>query len=136
MRDVAQSPKVNRAVNAVRSHGFAVLENALDQDVVEAAREMSAAVLKRKNRLRAALPSELLHRSPYTEIAANPWMIDVLAEIFDGASAPEGFRWLRCCPPGGSAIARVHRDTGAKKGPGGGPPLIEISVDVMLTDFT
>jgi ectoine hydroxylase-related dioxygenase (phytanoyl-CoA dioxygenase family) len=127
---------LERATEALRADAFVVLEGLLDDEAIERARVTCRRVLDRKNRHRTPLPFELVRRVPFKGFAEHPIIVQVAASVLGGACAPQGFRWIRRSPPGGSAIGRVHRDTaGLRDVEGGGLPM-RLSVDVMLTDFT
>ena len=124
------------AVEAVRSEAFVVLEGLLESAAVHDARTACEAVIARKNKNSVALPYELLHRSPFKELATHPIVLQLVAAVLGGEGAPQGFRWVRRCPPGGSAIANVHRDVAGSKNIDSGRLPLQLSVDIMLTEFT
>ncbi len=127
---------LRRAVEAFRTQGFVVLENVLDAALVDTARETCLAVLNRKNKDSVALPYELLRRSPFKELMANAIVLDVVKALLGDEGAPQGFRWIRRCPPGGRAIARVHRDTAGLPDSADDALSMQLSADLLLTEFT
>lgn len=127
---------LRRAVEAFRTQGFVVLETVLAGALVDEARETCEAVLNRKNKNNAVLPYELLRRTPFKELAANPIVLQVVKAVLGDEGAPQGFRWIRRCPPGGSSIARVHRDTAGLRDSADDSLPVQLSVDILLTEFT
>lgn len=130
------SPTLERAVEAVRVHAFVVLENLLIPDVVADARGACEKVLERKNRNNTALPYELKSRPPFAELAGNPIIARVVMAILGEEPSPRRMWWIRRCPPEGSAIAHVHRDVSGPADVETGELPLQISVDIMLTEFT
>ena len=123
-------------MEAVQKHAFVVLENLFGAATVDKAHAACEAALNRKNRNSTALPYELLRRSPFKEIVLHPIVHQVTTTLLGGEGAPHGFRWIRRCPPGGSAIARVHRDTAHLSENADGFLPIQLAVDILLTEFT
>jgi len=75
------------------------------------------------------VPYELLNRAPLNRVVGAPPVRALLVHLLGERCATEEICWFRISPPGGSAIARIHRDSRAS-----GP--LSISVDAMLTEFT
>ena len=127
---------LRRAVEAVRSQAFVVLEGLLDAAAVRQARVTCEAIVERKHKDSIPLPYELLHRFPFKDFASHPIVLQGVSAVLGGEAAPQGFRWIRRCPPGGSAIARIHRDTAGFASSESGQLPLQLSVDIMLTEFT
>lgn len=143
------SARLQEAERVFASDGFVVLEGVIAGDRVQAARELCQHTLRRKNRIRCAVPYELLHRWPLrgvvTDTLAWPVLNRLLGAADDGTR--DGSRdgshigavemcWFRICPPGGTSVGRVHRDRVRLRDPNQSAPSVSISVDVMLTEFT
>jgi len=111
--------------------GFVVLPNTITPDATREALNLCERTAARRNRVRAPVPYELLHRSPLNEIARSKQAQAMLVRLLGEHYATQDICWFRISPPGGSAIDRIHRDRPACDG----LPL-SVSVDAMLTDFT
>ncbi len=117
--------------------GFAVLEHALDPDLVRAAEACCRAVLARKNRARTRLPIELYRRSPFRELLrAVDRSAPALSTTRTLPTWTASECWIRSSPPGGRA-QRVHRDRHVLAAHGAAAdPVPGFSLDILLTDFT
>ena len=121
---------IDIAVATFREQGFVVMEKIYDQSLMNDMLKLCNAVLDRKNKDSAALPYELLHRTPFTTLASHSIVLEMTSKLRETMDLRDDYPRIRRCPPGKSGVAkRVHRDTNDTR-------KTMLSVDVLLTAFT